>query len=101
VSSTLVSHVTFTQGLAVGLTEPAAVVCTVIVVDAVPGAARVPAASVTDGGAKMQVAPAGRPVGEHAKATVPEKPLTEVTVRVVLPDFPGLETVTAGFVDET
>jgi hypothetical protein len=92
----------FTQGLADGLTEPAATVCTVSVVDAVPGVARVPAASGTDGGVKVQVAPAGRLVGKHAKVTDPEKPLTEVTViRIALPDFPGLETVTAGFVDET
>lgn len=68
------------------------------VVDAVPGVANVPPVSVTDGGTKLQVAPAGRP--EHAKLTVPEKPSTEVTVRVMLPDDPGLDTVIDGFVDE-
>jgi hypothetical protein len=85
----------FLQGREDGLTELAAVVFTVTVVVAVP-----PAESVTEGELKLQVDPVGRPA-EHAKVTVPEKPLTELTVRVELPDDPGAETgIVDGLIDE-
>jgi hypothetical protein len=61
------------------------------------------AASVTEGELKLQVAPAGRLDAKHAKATVPEKPLTELIVKVVpLLDDPRTDTlIDDGFIDET
>jgi hypothetical protein len=66
-----------------------AVVVTVNVVDPLP---------VTLPGLKLHVLSAGRP--EHVKLTAPLKPFCAATVIVVLPDPPGLETVTsAGFAE--
>jgi hypothetical protein len=64
--------VTVSELVAAGV---ALLVVTVIVV-----LAAVLAETVTDGGAKLAVAPVGRPV--TLKLTVPEKPLTGVTVTV-------------------
>src|ERR1700722_7598329 len=76
-----------------GPIEPAAVVMTVSRLDELPGVWNVPAATVTDGGLKLQVAPEGRVADTHDKLTVPAKPSTEVTVTVAMPAAPGLDTL--------
>ena len=70
----------------------AAVVVTVSVVDAVA----VVALRVTGG--TVQTTPLGSP--EHAKLIVPLNPLTAVTDTLIVPELPGLGTVTTGFAED-
>ena len=67
----------------------AAVVVTVSVVDAVA----VVAFRVTGG--TVQATPVGSP--EHAKLIVPLNPLTAITDTLIVPELPGLGTVTTAF----
>ena len=48
-------------------------------------------------GLKLHVAPVGKP--EHARATFPAKPPTDVIVNDVIPESPGAATVTVGLDD--
>jgi hypothetical protein len=72
--------------------ELAAVVLTVSVVELVVAAV----VSVADGA--LQVAPVGSP--EQVKLIAPVNPLTAVTVKVMVPEAPGLDTVTAGLAED-